>query len=306
MTSYEENNNRKKSSKVNIILLILCILLAGSTIYFAVNVRTVIKEKEVFVNKAGDLQSELNTLLAEHEKIKSEYGDLKNQLTDKDSVILANAEEIKHLIASQADYYKIRKKLDLLRKISQGYVAKLDSLYTVNAALTAENTRIKEEVVQERKQKTVLTQEKEVLQQKVDVASLLKAVNISPSTVRLRNDGKKEVATDKAKKVERINICYTVSENKVAAPGKRTAYIRIARPDGAIVSEGKGDQYSFDYKGEKLQYSMKKEFDYQNKDMNICTYWDKREGTDGAMTGKYTVTIYCDGIIIGESSFELK
>ena len=59
----------------------------------------------------NELQGELDSLLAEHEKIKAQYGDLSDQLSEKDSIIMAHAAEIEQLINSQADYKKIKRQL---------------------------------------------------------------------------------------------------------------------------------------------------------------------------------------------------
>ncbi|OYT10964.1 MAG: hypothetical protein B6I18_06270, partial [Bacteroidetes bacterium 4572_112] len=94
-------------------------------------------------------------------------------------------------------------------------------------------------------------------------------------------------------------------ENPLAEKGKRYVYVRIARPDGLIISEGKGDEFSFLAGETRLQYSLKKEIDYQNKSINVEMNWDKK-GDIPAMVGKYHIAIYVDGKQIGQNSFELE
>jgi hypothetical protein len=96
-----------------------------------------------------------------------------------------------------------------------------------------------------------------------------------------------------------------VGENPLAEKGKRFAYVRIARPDGLIISQGRGDEYSFLAGETRLQFSMKQEVDYQNKSINVSMNWDKKSDTP-AMKGKYHIAIYIDGKQIGQSSFELE
>lgn len=302
----EVNQNDKKYKRIIAILLFIIAVLIVWLIVEKNKVNTIYIEKNSALSKSTELQSELDSLMREHNKIKSEYGDLSSKLSEKDSIIMANAAEIQKLIASQSDYYRTKKKLDLLRKITQGYVAQLDSLYQVNQALTEENIRIKKDISKERQIRTELTKEKEELYEKVSVASMLKAYNIKANTVRLRSGGSKEIETDKAKRVERVKICFTLSENKIATSGKKTIYVRIARPDNQIVSEGKDDIYSFEYQGQRIQYSMKKEINYDNKSQEICLSWDKKDEKTPAMVGKYNVAIFVDGYEIGQSQFELK
>lgn len=251
-----------------------------------------------------DLQGQLDSLMAEHELIKGEYGELTEQAFSKDSVILANAEEIKRLIAKSADYRQIKRKLDQLRNIQQSHVDQLDSLYTVNRLLNEELVVAKDKITEKTQQTEILSQEKEQLTKIVETGAVLKAYNVSGTTFSLKGKTERETETFKARRVDRVKIRFTISENNLSKPGPRTAYVRIARPDGLIISKGKGDQYSFDANGTRLQYSLKYDFDYKNEAINVELNWDKQTDTP-AMEGKYHVGIYLDGQMIGQNYFVL-
>ena len=302
----ENNQQEKKYKRIIAFLLFVILLLIIGLIFEKSKIQTIFLEKNATVAHNSELQSELDSLLNEHTKIKTEYGELSGQLAEKDSLILANAGEIQKLIAMQGDYRRTKKKLELLRNIAQGYVSQLDSLYKVNQALTDENYKIKKDFSKERQINTELSKDKQALNEKVSLASMLKAYNIKASTVKLRSGGSKEVETDKAKKIGRVNICFTISENKIASTGSKTVYVRIARPDNVIVCEGKEDIYTFEYQGQKIQYSMKKEINYDNKAQEICLSWTKKDDKTPAMIGKYNVALFVDGYEIGQSQFELK
>jgi hypothetical protein len=302
----DTNNQEKKYKRIIAILLFIIAILIVWLIVEKTRLHTIVVEKTTTIEHNTELQSELDSLLNEHNKIKASYGELSGQLAEKDSVILANAGEIQKLIAIQGDYRKTKKKLDLLRNITQGYLTQLDSLYRANQALTDENQKIKVDISKERKINTELSKDKQVLNEKVNLASQLKAYNVKASTVKLRSNGTKESETDKAKRVERVNICFTLSENKIASSGSKTVYIRIARPDNVIVCEGKDDIYTFEYQGQKIQYSMKKEINYDNKAQELCLSWNKKDDKVAAMVGKYNIAIFIDGYEIGQSQFELK
>jgi hypothetical protein len=72
-----------------------------------------------------------------------------------------------------------------------------------------------------------------------------------------------------------------------------------------VVTPGKGDEYAFEANGVKLQYTVKKEFEYNNKSINMCLNWDKITDQD-ALKGVYNVSIYLDGQEIGQSTFQLQ
>jgi cell division protein FtsB len=303
METTEQKSNTKILKIVIAILALIIMVLVWQLIVTKTKVNTFTIEKEKAKTQNTQLQHELDSLLTEHEKIKKEYGNLSGQLSAKDSIILAKADEIQNLIATQADYYRIKKKLDYLRGITQGYVSQIDSLYRVNKVLKDENVEIKGKYEKEQVKTTELTKDKEDLNAKVTLASSLKAYNIKGVPVRSKSGGKKEDVEDKAKRTDRIKVSFTLSENLIAASGTKNIYVRIARPDDKILCVGTGDSYSFDYNGEKIQYSITKSIDYENKAMDITMYWDK---TEDFTAGTYVVSVFTDGMLIGESQFALK
>jgi DNA repair exonuclease SbcCD ATPase subunit len=259
------------------------------------------QEKEQVRN---DLQSELETLMREHNQVKQEYGRLADTLSRRDSIIQANAKEIKTLLNFRWEYYQIKKKLDQLRDVAKGYVRQMDSLYTVNQELREENQRIRENFVNEQQKVANLREQTVELQEIVENASVLRAYNIQSSGIRQR--GSRQIETDKARRTDRVRVCFTLGENKLVEQGKKTFYIRIARPDNVVLVFDEGDEYSFMHKGEQLQYSIKRDVVYQGESMDLCVYWNKSGADADAMEGTYSVTIYMDNEIIGQSTFDLR
>lgn len=250
-------------------------------------------------------QTELDSLMGEHNRVKAEYGQLADSLSAKDSIIQANAVEIKKLLDTKWEYLKVKKKLDRLRSVSQNYLKQMDSLYTVNRELKRENAEIKEEFIREQKKNQVLNVEKEKLSTKISQGAMLSVYNVSATGMRDRSGGREEV-TDKGKRIEKIKVCFTIAENNLAPAGKKNFYIRIADPNGAILVKGRGDDYTFTYKGEILQYSISGSSDYQNKASELCLYWNKLPMMDKFISGNYHVGIFYEDAMIGETSFNVR
>ncbi|MEI6575371.1 MAG: hypothetical protein WCO63_04260 [Bacteroidota bacterium] len=304
--NYQEDF-RKREKKYRMLIALLCgviLILAVLLVVTRVQTRTlVVQTAQVNYEKVA-LKTELDSLIKDHERIKTEYKSVSKNLQGKDSLILANAKEIEELLAYKYDYNKIKKKLDRLRLITQGYVHQIDSLFTVNAALKTENKEIKGNLSKEREKNVDLSKEKETLTEKVNQAALLKAYNVTATTLRSKSDTR-ESATEKARRADKVKVCFTLSENPVAEKGKKTVYIRIARPDNVIITEGL-DETSFMFNGQKIQYSMKQEVDYTGSAQNICVAWSKKDKKTDAMKGIYHVACFIDGYEIGQGQFELK
>lgn len=300
-----ENNEKRISEKtykiiIGILILIIAVL-TWQVIVTKTKVHTFTVEKDKAVTQNAELQSELDSLLKEHELIKTEFGAISGKLAEKDSIILAKADEIQKLIATQADYSRIKKKLDYLRNITQGYVSQIDSLYRVNKTLKDENIKIKDDYSKEVTKSSELTKDKEKLSEKVTMASSLKAYNIKGTPIRFRSGGKKEEFEEKAKKTDRIKVTFTLSENLIIPSGSKSVYVRIARPDDRIMTPSESS--TFTYGGEQIQYSVKKDVNYDNKAMDVTMYWDK---TEDFTAGTYVVSVFTDGMLIGESQFLMK
>lgn len=287
-----------------IVLAVLALGIIGLSIYMLSikkELSGLVAEKEV---QRLELVEELNTLLEEHENTKVAYGEMSDSLVVMDSVIQANAKEIKSLLNYKWEFYKVKKKLSRLQVVSQSYVRQMDSLYTENTALTEENLQMREEIQIERKRNQNLAQEKDELSGKVEEASILGSYNIEANAMRVRG-GNNESITNKVRRTDRIKVCFTLSENSIVETGKKSIYIRVAEPNKEILTKGRTDQYMFEHKGEMLQYTMKKDVNYENEAIDICLNWNRRQ-TKEMQAGIYHIDIFDGDFNIGHTTFELK
>ena len=303
----ETENKKKKSQPIwlyailGALAIALAILLVRNSSLKTEN-ESLEAEKEM---QRLDFQAEVDSLMKVHNELKDNYSELSQQLVEKDSIIQADAVEIKKLLDSQWDYYQVKKKLAALQKISQHYVRQMDSLYTVNRELVAENERIREEFQNERRQNTNLTRQKEELTNKVNQAATLKLFNYSAQAVRFKGNGG-ETATDRASRAERIRIDFTVAANDIVQPGTKLFYVRIANPNRAIISKGTGDEYSFKSNGETLQYTEKVRVNYDGKETAVRAYYVKPDAYE-MMPGTYFIDVYEEGgKLIGQTAIDLK
>ena len=282
--------------------LVFVIILASKNSSIKGNLQQLEAEKEM---QRQDFQAEVDSLMKVHNELKESYGELSQELAEKDSIIQADAVEIKKLLDSQWDYNRIKKKLASLQTISQKYVRQMDSLYTVNRELVAENERIREEFQAERRQNSSLTKQKEELTNKVNQAATMKISNYTAQAVRFKGGGK-ETPTDRAERAERIRLDFTVAANDLIQPGTKLFYVRIADPRRAIISKGTGDEYAFQSNGETLQFTEKVRVNYDGKETAVRAYYTKPDAYE-MMPGTYFIDVYEQGgKLIGQTSIVLK
>jgi len=250
-----------------------------------------------------DLQGELDSLLAEHERVKVSYGELSNSLSERDSIINVKAQEIKKLLGSKAELSVVKRKLAQLQQITQVYEQQIDSLFTVNRKLKAENDKIKIDYNLEQQKTTDLSKDKEALNEKITGAAVLKAYKITAVAYKSRGVDK-EKATDKASRADKIKVCFTVSENKLVSSGYKRFFVRIARPDNAILT--RGPAYTFQFLGQTLQFSAMETLNYEGESVDVCTYYERPANDAELAKGRYVVNVFTEDREIGQASFELK
>ena len=303
------DSERNKKTNQPLWLYALLGLLAIGLVFLLVRNSSLRTDKEALEAEKEmqrlDFQAEVDSLMKVHNNLKESYGELSQELAEKDSIIQADAIEIKRLLDSQWDYNRIKKKVTQLQEISQRYVRQMDSLYTVNRELVAENERIREEYQNERRQNTNLTRQKEELTNKVNQAATMRISNYSAKAVRFKGSGK-ESDTDRASRAERIRIDFTVAANELIQPGTKLFYVRIADPKRAIITKGSGDEYSFKANGETLQFTEKVRVNYDGKETAVRAYYTKPDAYE-LMPGTYFIDVYEEGgKVIGQTTVDLK
>ncbi len=299
-----KNNKKKPAVGMLVLIVILAVVIIGLAFWAIGSLDEVHKEKVEKEAQRTEFKAQLDSLMAAHNKIKAEYGQLSDSLSLKDSVIQARAVEIKKLMNTRWAYYRIKKELGSLQKIAQGYVRQMDSLYTENHALIKENHQIKVVLQQEKYKNAQLMTEKKTLSQKVEQASVLQTFGYHVTAVHVTGSGR-ERKTDKVRRVSMIKVCFTVAQNDVAKSGLRTIYVRIANPNKKILVISDSEEYSFMYNGKRLQYTAKKEINYQHQAINVCMEWSRRRILK-LKPGLYKVDVFEGNNSIGHASLSLR
>ena len=262
-------------------------------------------------NKANEEMLQLFEL--EKEEMENEYSTFATQY-DEMQILISNdslvaqlereklrtqqlLEELRATKASNAaEITRLKKELKTVRTVMRSYIVQIDSLNQVNTKLAKENKRVRTQYAEVTKQVEVLQEEAKNLSDKVTLAAQLDATGIA---IHPRN--KKGKATSNVKNVVKFAIDFTIVKNITAPTGERTIYVRIAKPDGSVLT--KDASRTFEYENTKLEYSIKKNFEYTGEEYSTTVYWDVEEFLN---PGEYTIYLFADGTMIGEKSFVME
>ena len=294
---------RDKRSRRIIILLsglisIILIYIIIRENQFQKNLETVIQYEE----EKTSLRDNLDDLIDEHEILKSEYGELSDQLEDRDSTILAYADEIKQLLRSKGELTQARVKIRRLKEITKKYVSEIDSLYTLNKALQLENDSVKKanQLISIRNE--TLEKNNQDLSERVFTASMLRVENIQIEGVYYRSSGR-EVTTTRASKIQNFSICFDIIENKVTDKGFKELFIRIVDASGKVLNVANKIQETTLENDSIVQYTTNFNFDYANQKISECQLWTR----GNVLTpGVYYFEFIMEGQVIGTANTKLR
>ncbi len=295
----------KKSGGKGLLIVLIILLFLGNLalgwLYYQETQEThtvYIKLKDTSAEKEY-IQKQLDDMTEGYDVLKTDNDTLNQKIEDQKAKIQQIKEELQH--NKNVSYYQInqyKKELETMRRIMKSYIVQIDSLNTLNQNLITENKQVKTHYNTEKNKNQELSQQNEDLTQKVDVAKEIRIFNLK--VLGLNKKGK---LNTKAKKIKKIQVCFVLGENKVVSSGTKTVYLRIARPDGSIIASSEYDL--FDYQGNKIVYTDKREVEYNNKDTDVCVYWVNKSG-EVLIPGTYYADIFVGGKNIGTTTFHLK
>ena len=300
-----ENNQNQETGKANkgiVVLLVIIILVLGAVVGVMFSKLSDQEKKKIEVQEALEDQKAIKKILEDDLiDLQEKFGSLQTNNDSLKTLASEQQERISKLLAIQADNaYKIRtyqKELETLRTILKDLYYRVDSLNQQNIALKKEKDDLSKNLQAERVQTARLTEERQHLTTTVQKAQVLSVADIQ--TIGLNNKGKD---TPRARNIDKLKTCFTVRENLVTAAGERVFYLVIINPAKKSLTNKNNDFFTMQ-EGNEIVYTDKRTMDYENKDIEVCIFSDN----NGRLTdGKYEVRIYCEGYLVGTSTFVLK
>lgn len=297
---------KDQGKNIIIIVLILLVIISGIKLYTDYIDRTKKSEEILFLsNENNELNKRLDSVsyqlelrIQEIEKLGGDIATLeqiRDQLnTERTKARQRSTSEIAALNARINEYNSMITEKDQeileLRAMNQQLFSENQDLRTTQAA-------IEEEVAQ-------LNIQKEDLQAKVDVASMLRAENITISVINSRGKERIETTKDfKNRQIERLRVSFNLADNKVAEEGPRNIYIQIIDPNGQPIFDVAKGSGTFMLEGAEEFYTVKQDIIFDNNQQELSFYYEK--GSD-YLSGDHELRIFVDNYRVGSKMFSVK
>ncbi|WP_375582426.1 hypothetical protein [Cyclobacterium xiamenense] len=298
-----KSSGTEKGKNILIVVLIILVILSGWRLFNDHREKSK-KNEEILLLTADN--SELNIRLDSMtfqldlriQEIERLGGDVDSLVRIKEQLIRERqletsrtAAEIANLNAQIDSYSGLlkQKDTDILRLRDQN-----EQLFSENQELKNSKAEVEEKVV-------ILNYQAEELEEKVTLASQLRAENIRVAAINSR--GREREDEFRNRQLSKLKISFSIAENKVAPEGIRDVYVQVLTPNEQVIFDIAKGSGTFELDGKEVFYTSKQDFIYTNTQQQLTYYYEK--GSDYAK-GLYTVKVFSEGTEIGSGSFEVK
>jgi hypothetical protein len=305
MESNFQEKPKKSENNKNILIIVLAILvvISGIKLYTDHLDRTK-KSEEILIlsednndlnRRIDSMTFQLDLRIQEIEKLGGDVESLeeiKDQLlAERNSDRKRTSEEIAALNLRINSYANtLRDKDDeilRLREVNQ-------QLFAENQDLKSSQAEIEEEVVK-------LNIRRQELEEKVNIAAVLKAENIAVVAVNSR--GREREDGFKSRQVEKLKISFNFADNKVAAQGHKDVYVQVLAPNNQPIFDVAKGSGTFTIDGREEFFTAHQDIFFDNSQQSLTYYYEKGSRYS---PGIYEVRVYSDGYQIGNRTFEVK
>lgn len=306
----EQNKQVNKKDNSKPIMLGIIVVLLGVIGYLLFNNTEKTEVIQVQAQKISTDSVTIYNKVSELEELQLAYHRIK---MDRESMGLRN-DSLNQQITQLNEYIaKVKRdknaNVGKLNSMIAKLKADLDAKDAELVALRAQNDTLKTNVAYLSKEKADLTDtivnlttKKTELEEKVAIASVLRAENVFASVINKKG---KELTKEeyKAKLIDKLKVTFVLGENRVARKDKKNLMIKLVQPDGSTLFDLATGGGFFVIDGKEVPYTAKKEIEFDNSKQQITFVYVKGSPFKA---GKYNIEIFGDGHKIGETTLAVK
>lgn len=293
---------RKDSTKIYFFVVAIAALLA-TNVYFYIKYKNTGEKVYELTDEKVNMQAEIDRIEAEIDRLTDENIELSASLkTAQDSVrstITALRAALAQSNLTREQLANAQQEINELKLQVSSYLSEVQNLRNQNARLASERDELQQEVSSSSDRLTELEEQNTDLTDKVRLASALKVSSISINGVRERNNDRESIET-RARRIDKFKIDFTIADNPLAEVGTHDIYVRIIDPNGNLRTTDKG---LFEVDGNQIQYTYKTEIGFENDGASYTIEWTDARGFQ---KGTYTILLYEDSSVMGQSSIVLR
>ncbi|MFC0603202.1 hypothetical protein [Winogradskyella pulchriflava] len=283
-----------------LIISSLLVVLTVLGIYSFTNYKSIKSYEEFLKQEKSLIEKELSEMLSSYDDLSQDYDLMASQLQEAKLETKITLDSLRLLKSDLSIITKFKDQLSVLKTKSKVLLAALDSLNSANIKLQKEKRYALNTI--EKKSITIneLEQANDSLNKTIDDAAILKASSVEAQAYKLKSGTKRFTA--RARRANAIDVCIRLAENPLTIKGKKDIYIQIVNPQGNVIA----DKGEIVFGETSLIYSKKELFNFDNKNLEICTAIVADDEDQPFLKGYYFINVFHKDRKLGGTSIQLK
>ncbi len=248
------------------------------------------EEKSLVLKDLNNMAAQYDTAIADNQLANDKLVEARERIKGLIDSLKTSENSVRSLWRYKKKYMALQEEMDYL-------LAENDSLKVENMSLTMSLDSTKVQLEERTMFNDSLLAQNTELAEIVETAATLSTVNLKGFGVIVRSSGKL-IPTERARRSDKIRVCYTVPRNSLVEGGDKEFFIQVIDPQDNVL--GLNQQIEFDE--QVLNYSLVSKFNYESSSLDVCEFVD---GNDFEK-GRYLVNVFNKGDLVSSTEFSLK
>jgi hypothetical protein len=291
----------KNNNGLKVLAGLLGVILLATIIYTVSLYQEKKKNEAVLTQEKELVVADLESLKSEYDKAIIESNKTNEELVAARDNIAKYIDSVNAMKADLATLSRYRRQVSVLKKEREELLRQVDSLKQSNTMIAMQRDSTFVELEKQTVFNDSLIVQNTQLAEAVERGSALNLTQFNVDAVRERSNGTLR-STARARRTDKLKICFTVADNVIAEAGDREFYIEVLDPQGNVMG---GTNTKTIEDGPTISYTKNTNFYYENAALDVCDYISNYAGE--FQQGNYMVNVYDDALkLLGTSRFELK
>jgi len=283
-----------------LIISSLLVVLTVLGIYSFTNYKSIKSYKEFLNQEKFLIEKELSEILTNYDELNQNYDLMSSELQKAKLETKDALDSLRLLKGDLSIITKFKDQLLVIKTKSKFLLNTIDSLNLANTKLKEEKRYALNTIKHKSIEISELEETNADLNKTIGEATILKANGIEAKAYKLKANKKR--FTDKARRTNGIDVCIALTENSLTLKGEKDIFIQIVSPQGNVVSD-KGEAL---FGNTSLIYSKKEVFNFDNKNLDICTTIIVGENDKPFVKGTYFINVFHKDRKLSATSIDLK
>ncbi|WP_298898435.1 hypothetical protein [uncultured Psychroserpens sp.] len=289
-----------QSFNYRLIIGSLIVAVAVLTVYSFTSYQSIVSHQQFLEQEKKLVESELSQMITRYDDVSISNDLISSQLEDAKKRTRITLDSLRMLRSDLSVLSKFKRQLFNLKARNKILFKTVDSLDEVNKNLEKQKLLAYNELRKQKRENSTLLKENEDLEKSIEIGAKLTANSFRAKGFEKFFGAKR--SSNKAKRVQSIEVCFTLAENSLTEAGEKELYIQILNPRNNVVA----DKGAIHFGNSSLIYSARKVVNYDNKVIEVCIDVDADIDEQPLVSGMYYVSIFHEDRKLGSTEVKLK